>query len=67
MRVRLGPVHLHLQGGGDGGNADLAIKPGEQVAGRSGRGGGSGLNNAGLGHLLLVTQENTQHRAVNMR
>jgi hypothetical protein len=25
------------------------------------------LDNAGLGHLPLVTQENTHHRAVNTR
>jgi hypothetical protein len=66
MRARLRLVHLHLQGRGDRGDADLAIEPGEQIAGRIG-GGGSGLNNAGLGHLLLMTQENTHHRAVNMR
>jgi hypothetical protein len=59
-------VHLHLKGRGHRGNADFPIKPGEQVAGSVG-GNGCGLDNAGLGHLPLVTQENTHHRAVNTR
>lgn len=61
----LRPIDLHLQGRCDGGNADLTVEPREQVAGHVGSLDGSGLDNAGLGHFSLVTQENTHHRAVN--
>jgi hypothetical protein len=62
MSARLRLVHLNLQSRCHGGDADLAVEPGEQVAGNVGGLGGCGLDNAGLGHELLVTQEYTHHR-----
>ncbi|MEA2840900.1 MAG: hypothetical protein QOF41_2230 [Methylobacteriaceae bacterium] len=56
------PIHLDLQGSCHRGNTDLAVEPREQVAGNGGGLGGCGLDNAGLGHELLVTQEYTHHR-----
>ena len=67
MCVWLGLVHLDLKSSRDGGDANLAIEPREQVAGSIGGVGDSGRNNVGLGHLSLVTQENTHHRKLNTR
>jgi len=67
MSARLRLVHLHLECGRDGRDADLAIKPGKQIAGMSSGGGKGRLDNAGLGHLPLATRENTHHREVNTR
>ena len=67
MSISAGLVHLNFKGRRDRGNADLAIEPGEQVAGDVGGLGDGGFDNSGLGHFTLVTQEYTHTTAVNTR